>query len=188
MFYSEYREGKNPLGKAPLSILSQESVYYILELMVDLQRVHPLQDQSPRSPLLGKSSSSPFQLRSMASSKFLQLGRVSKGLLNLSHTAVQCFGSVSTTPPLSFLSSAKSGDYQRWSFWGEKGDSSPPHPRRSGFPIRAGRRHPSGGQLAQGTAAAPGRGAGSLPGPGAPHRSNSQSDRLPHCPVTRPPD
>lgn len=102
MFYSEYRE-----GKAPLSILSQKLVYYILELMVGLLRVHPLQNHSPRSPLLGKSSSSPFQLMSMASFKFLQLDRVSKGLLNLSHTAVQCFGFVSTTPPLSFLNSAE---------------------------------------------------------------------------------
>lgn len=66
-----------------MSILSKELVYYILKPTAGLHRVHPLEDHSPRSHLLGKSSPSPFQLRSMAAFKFLQLDRVSKGLLNL---------------------------------------------------------------------------------------------------------
>lgn len=169
-----------------MSILSKELVYYILEPMAGLHRVHPLEDHSPRSHLLGKSSPSPFQIRSMAAFKFLQLDRVSKDLLNLFPT--QPYRALVLCAPLlhSILSSI--GRPSALGLLGEKGDSSPLHLRRSGFPIRAGRQHPSGGQPAPSTAATPGRGAGSLPSPGAPHRSNSQSGRLLHCPVTRPPD
>lgn len=171
-----------------MSILSKELVYYILEPTAGLHRVHPLEDHSPRSHLLGKSSPSPSQLRSMAAFKFLQLDRVSKGLLNLFPTQL-CRALVLCAPlPHSRFSAQRNRATISAGPLGEKGDSSPPHLRRSGFPIRAGRQHPSGGQPAPSTAATPGRGAGSLPSPGAPHRSNSQSGRLPHCPVTRPPD